>query len=102
MLRPTLPAVRGAFFREPYHCALFARSVLPELARRPGRCLQIWSAGCASGEEAWSIAMIVEEAALPCEVAIVATDRDPAALARAGEAVYRDDQMRGVSAERRR
>lgn len=94
--------MQGAFFREPYHCELFARTVLPELARRPGRRgLQLWSAGCSSGEEAWSIAMIVEEARLPREVAIVGTDGDPAALARAGEAVYRDDQMRRVNAERR-
>jgi chemotaxis protein methyltransferase CheR len=48
--------------------------------------------------------MAVEEAALPpeVEIEIVATDADRRALAIATEAVYRDDQMRPVSAERRR
>jgi chemotaxis protein methyltransferase CheR len=48
--------------------------------------------------------MVVEEAALPpeVEVEIIATDADRRALAIAAEAVYRDDQMRPVSAERRR
>jgi len=94
----------GAFFREAPHLELLAASVLPALVRGRGGCLQLWSAGCSSGEAAWSLAMTVEEARLPAHLAvtILATDRDPAALARARDAVYRDDEMRGVSAERRR
>lgn len=92
----------GPFFREPYHYELLARSVLPGLARSRGhRRLQLWAAGCATGEEAWSLAMVVQEARMP-ESAIVATDREPRLLARASEAIYRDDEMGGVSAERRR
>jgi chemotaxis protein methyltransferase CheR len=93
----------GAFFYEPRQFELLASRVLPELARARRR-LRLWSAGCGAGEEAWSLAMVVEEAALPpgVEVEIVATDADRRALAVAAEAVYRDDQMRSVSAERRR
>jgi chemotaxis protein methyltransferase CheR len=93
----------GAFFREPRQFELLAGSVLPELARAHRR-VRLWSAGCGAGEEAWSLAMVVEEAGLPpeVEVEIVATDGDRRALAIAAEAVYRDDQMRPVSAERRR
>jgi chemotaxis protein methyltransferase CheR len=93
----------GAFFREPRQFELLARGVLPELARARRR-VRLWSAGCGAGEEAWSLAMVVEEAALPpgVEVEIVATDGDRRALAIAAEAVYRDDQMRPVSAARRR
>ena len=48
--------------------------------------------------------MLVDEARLPprLDVTVLATDRDPRVLARASEAVYRDDEMRRVSAERRR
>ncbi|HEX3762962.1 MAG TPA: CheR family methyltransferase [Kofleriaceae bacterium] len=93
----------GAFFHEAGQLELLATGVLPALARSRRR-LRLWSAGCGAGEEAWSVAMIVDEADLPAAVAveIVATDADPRALAVAAEAVYRDDQMRPVSAERRR
>lgn len=93
----------GAFFHEPRQFELLASGVLPDLARARRR-VRLWSAGCGAGEEAWSLAMVVEEAALPpeIEVEIVATDADHRALAIAAEAVYRDDQMRPVSAERRR
>jgi chemotaxis protein methyltransferase CheR len=95
----------GAFFREPSHFELLARTVLPGLARmRGGGAVRLWSAGCSSGEEAWSLAMVVEEARWPSEieVGVLATDRDPRMLARVAEAVYGDDQMHGVSAQRRR
>jgi chemotaxis protein methyltransferase CheR len=92
----------GAFFRDPRQFELLASHVLPELARTRLRRLRLWSAGCGAGEEAWSIAMIVEEARLPVEVDIVATDANREALGRAGDAVYRDDQMRRVTAERKR
>jgi chemotaxis protein methyltransferase CheR len=94
----------GAFFREPSQFELLARRVLPGLARARTGAVRLWSAGCSSGEEAWSLAMVVEEARLPAdlEVALLATDRDARMLARAGEGVYGDDQMHGVSAQRRR
>jgi chemotaxis protein methyltransferase CheR len=96
----------GAFFREPRQLALLVSAVLPELAggRRGRRELRLWSAGCGAGEDAWSLAMTVEEARLPAELAveIVATDGDPAALSRAAAAVYDDQAMKRVDAERRR
>jgi chemotaxis protein methyltransferase CheR len=99
------PAVTSAaFFREPAHCELLAQTVLPGLASAPGRrALTLWSAGCESGEDAWSLAMVVDEAHLPTrvEVSILATERDPATLAAAGTAVYGDHQMHSVNAERR-
>jgi len=93
----------GAFFHEPRQFEVLATGVLPQLAWTRRR-LRLWSAGCGAGEEAWSLAMIVEEADLPAgvEVEIVATDADPRAVATAAEAVYPDEQMRTVSAERRR
>ncbi|HSR98098.1 MAG TPA: CheR family methyltransferase [Kofleriaceae bacterium] len=93
----------GAFFREAGHFELLARSVLPALARRRTGDVRLWLAGCASGEEAWSLAMIVEEAELAPEldVALIASDGDARMIARATEAVYGDGAMHGVSAARR-
>jgi two-component system CheB/CheR fusion protein len=84
-----------SFFRDP---ALFARLgevVLPELiedAAADGRELRLWSAGCATGEEAYSLALLVAELLAarrdPPVVRIFATDVDQSALAFARLGVY--------------
>ena len=84
------------FYRNPETWNRFAAHLLPELLeRREGR-LRIWSAGCASGEEPYTIAMLVAEA---CAVRgmpewigrarIDATDIDRVSLERAAAARYR-------------
>ena len=94
----------GVFFRATPDLERVARA-LSVLARTPSRrSVHLWIAGCGSGEDAWSLAMLVDEAELPPHLAvrIVASDADPARLAHAGEAVYRDAQLVGVAAGRRR
>jgi chemotaxis protein methyltransferase CheR len=53
------------FFREPYHFDYLTQNILPEFIRSEGtgihRTLKIWSAGCSTGEEPYTIAMILEE-----------------------------------------
>jgi chemotaxis protein methyltransferase CheR len=51
------------FFREEYQLRAFSEEILPELLdrRRAERRLRLWSAGCSTGEEAYSIAMLVRE-----------------------------------------
>ncbi len=82
------------FWREPQVFEALEGRVLPELirARGPGeRRLRIWSAGCATGEEPYSIAMAVHRV-LPARktwnVTILATDINPLVLHRAAAAVY--------------
>ena len=83
------------FFRDPKLFDYLRDRVLPELiaeARRDGRELRIWSAGCSSGEEAYSAAIVVAEALgdeLPWPgVRIFATDIDRDAIAFARRGVY--------------
>ena len=54
------------FFREPAHFNYLARQVLPALQREgrfDGRPLSVWSAGCSTGEEVYTLAMVLDEAA---------------------------------------
>ncbi|WP_292290239.1 protein-glutamate O-methyltransferase [Marivita sp.] len=81
------------FFREKHHFDLLSSSVLPPLldaARRGGR-VRLWSAGCSSGQEAYSLALTVLALcpdAARYDIRILATDIDPKIVARAQEAVY--------------
>ncbi|NOZ58193.1 MAG: protein-glutamate O-methyltransferase CheR [Euryarchaeota archaeon] len=77
------------FFRNPSTFRAFERKVLPELASR--RDIRIWSAGCASGEEPYSIAILVSEffgERGRRRVRIYATDIDSASLARGIKGEY--------------
>jgi two-component system CheB/CheR fusion protein len=73
-----------SFFRDPEAWAVLRDVLLPEvLSRRPEGALRVWSAGCASGQEAYSVAMVLAELLGPDEfrsrVKIYATDADEAA-----------------------
>jgi two-component system CheB/CheR fusion protein len=83
------------FFRDPKVWDHLRERILPELievARREGRELRVWSAGCSTGEEAYTLAMTIAEAfredARPIETRIFATDIDAAAIAFARRGVY--------------
>ena len=70
----------------------------------PGQPLRIWVAGCSTGEETYSIAMLLEEAldelASPVTFQIFASDVDPDAVATAREGTYPDTIEADVSPER--
>jgi chemotaxis protein methyltransferase CheR len=90
------------FFREPGHFDFLQREALPQLGtgRPAGHVLRVWSAGCASGEEAYSLAMLLEEAGLGERSRVLGTDISRAALARARRAVYSPWSLRGPGAQR--
>lgn len=93
-----------AFFREEHHFNALARDVLPGLIRgvKAGAKLRFWSAACSSGEEAYSIAMTVLEACNTSkhDIQVIATDIDPAMIARAKAGIFDADDLRAVSPER--
>jgi chemotaxis protein methyltransferase CheR len=78
------------FFREPAQFEFLRREVLPEICRRRGTDheLRAWSAGCASGEEAFSLAMVCAELGLAGRIHLLATDLSRTALVRARRATF--------------
>ena len=88
------------FMREERQLRCFQRDVLPNLRQRLGQQkIRIWSAGCSTGEEPYTIAMLVRDSGVPEDsVEIFATDINMRALARAKEAVYGDSAFRAVDA----
>ncbi len=95
------------FFRDPEIWEVVARSVMPELLSEPTdeRPIRIWVPGVATGQEAYSIAMLLREAAdfagREPRVQIFATDVNPGALERAAAGIYSEDEMAAVSPARR-
>jgi chemotaxis protein methyltransferase CheR len=87
-------------FREPAQFAILRNRALPELlARRDeGHVFRLWSAGCASGEEAYSLAILLEQAGLGNRSTVLATDICRVALAKAKEATYGRWSLRGEGA----
>ncbi|HEU4623198.1 MAG TPA: protein-glutamate O-methyltransferase CheR [Steroidobacteraceae bacterium] len=95
-----------AFFREPHHFEHLKQEVLGPMLKNPppGRRVRIWSAGCSTGEEPYSIAMSVLEAVPDLErwdIRILATDLDSDVLEKARRGVYSAERLQTLSAERR-
>lgn len=89
------------FFRERKTLERIRRQLLPELVRTkpPNQPVTVWSAGCASGEEAYSLAIIMHEAGLGERARIIATDVSQQALTLAQRARYRRWSLRDTDAE---
>jgi chemotaxis protein methyltransferase CheR len=95
------------FFREEHHFRTLLSDVMSRLApeARAGRRIRIWSAGCATGQEPYSIAMAILRSfpeAPTWNLRILATDIDEVALTRARAGRYADRQLDGVPPEDRR
>jgi chemotaxis protein methyltransferase CheR len=76
-----------SFFREEHHFRILAQHAQAH-ARGEGRAFRVWSAGCSTGEEPYTIAMCLAEAIGAAPFEVVATDLDTQVLATAREAVY--------------
>lgn len=81
-----------SMFRDPGFYLAFRKTVVPLLRDLPS--LRIWHAGCASGEEVYSMAILLHEEGLLERTRIYATDLDQAALDRATAGIYRLDLMK--------
>ncbi len=95
------------FFREPRHFEFLTARALPDLCarNRSGRPLLVWSAGCSTGEEPYTLAMVLSEyaqthAGFRCRV--LATDISTTVLRKADRGVYASDSVSPVPAALKR
>jgi two-component system CheB/CheR fusion protein len=95
-----------SFFRDPKVFDLLAEKIVPELVRShaPDQALRIWIAGCSTGEETYSLAMLFREqitaAKRNIKLQVFASDVDPDAIANAREGFYPETIEADVSPER--
>jgi chemotaxis protein methyltransferase CheR len=93
------------FFREPQQLAFLSQRVLPRLLSAAagglrGRSLRVWSAGCATGEEAYTLAMLVDEQQQPegWSIEVLATDLSRRAVERAEDGCYQVSRVTEIPA----
>jgi len=95
-----------SFFRDPTVFNLLAETVIPDLVQHqtPDQPLRIWIAGCSTGEEAYSLAMLFREEITASKrnvkLQVFASDVDPDAVASAREGLYPETIEADLSAER--
>jgi len=86
------------FFRERYQLAAFTDEILPELHRRLGssRRLRIWSAGCATGEEVYTVAMLILDHGgfAGWDIEVFGTDISRKVIARARQGIFGANSFR--------
>jgi chemotaxis methyl-accepting protein methylase len=92
------------FFRDPPVFDIFRKQIVPELIEAKGnsrqRMIRCWSAGCATGEEPYSVAMsfldAMEQADSGLLLNVMATDLDEGALKTAERAVYGNENLKNI------
>ncbi len=83
-----------AFFRHPEQFDVLARDVLPTLSRP----VRIWSAGCANGQEAFSLAMLLQEQGI--DGSVIGSDLSTSAVQRTAAARYSTRELSGLTPRR--
>ncbi|PYQ27475.1 MAG: chemotaxis protein CheR [Acidobacteria bacterium] len=92
------------FFREPAQLQAFIEEVIPDvLSRKSVKKVRIWSAGCSSGEEPYSIAMLLDDAGWYEHAAfeIFASDINQLVLQKARKGTYRENAFRATDGKLR-
>lgn len=97
------------FFREPRHFEYLTKEAVPELIRLCGagtrRPLSVWSAGCSSGEEPYTLAMVLSEFAVHNPgffFSILASDISTGVLEKAVRGIYKEERVETVPPEYKR
>ena len=91
------------FFRDTEMWEILSSRLIPQMLaeKRPGEDIRVWCAGCATGEEAFSVAVLLAEAMGPAfqnqDVKIFGTDLDEKAVAFARRGFYSSEQVKSVS-----
>jgi len=85
------------FWRNPEQWTILENSVLPEIIKRPG--LKIWSAACSTGDEPYSLVMLLSKYLPLNKIKILATDIDKQVLEKARVGLYHEKSLKGLPVE---
>ncbi|HVW98197.1 MAG TPA: chemotaxis protein CheB [Mucilaginibacter sp.] len=94
------------FFRDAKAFEVLGKKVIPEILKnaKPKQAIKVWSVGCCTGEEAYSIAILFKEAMertkKHVEIKIFATDLDKDSIDKAGKGIYEESNVGDINPER--
>ena len=94
----TIPV--SEMFRDPSYFLTLRQQVVPVLQTYPS--VKVWVAGCSTGEEAWSLAILLREEGLLDRTQIYATDINPTSLDKARQGIFPMDAVRNYTANYQR
>jgi len=94
----TIPV--SEMFRDPAYFLALRRQVVPHLQTYPS--LKVWVAGCSTGEEVFSLAILLREEGLLDRTLLYATDINPASLEKARRGIFPLDAIKGYTANYQR
>jgi chemotaxis protein methyltransferase CheR len=84
------------FFRNPEKWSYLKKEILPKLLKESGSRTKIWSAGCSTGEEPYTHAILLEELNAPKSIKILATDLDKFVIEKAKKGIYTERSLVNV------
>lgn len=87
------------FYRNPSQWTVLEKEVLPYLAEKNSGALKIWSAACSTGQEPYSLAMLLSKYYPLSQIKIIATDIDEKILERAKSGEYDEKDIKGINKE---
>lgn len=87
------------FYRNPEQWTVMEKEVLPGLIKRFGNRLKIWSAACSTGDEPYSLVMLLSKFVPLSNIKIIATDIDKQVLEKAQLGLYNEKSLKGLPKE---
>ncbi len=84
------------FYRNPLQWQTLEKEIVPIIMNRFGKPLKIWSAACSTGDEPYSIAMVLSDFLPLNQIQILATDMDREVLAKAKKGCYSEQSIKGL------
>ena len=87
------------FYRNPLECQTLEKDIIPLLLKRFPKPLRIWSAACSTGDEPYSLAMVLAKKVPLKDIKIYATDIDDQVLEKAKDGVYSANSLKGLPDE---
>ncbi len=84
------------FYRNPVQWQVLEKNIIPLLLERFGKPLKIWSAACSTGDEPYSLAMVLSDFLPLNQIRILATDMDNEVLDKAKKGYYTEQSIKGL------